>query len=225
MTTTACRTLVCLVLVMSLVGCAKLRAPWTKSAKQDVKSRADVYASRQEELAQLADQAGKLTSAEQDRIAAELQQELSNEANPVMRDAIVRTLGAMKSPGSLAALKHAMGDTDKYVRARVCESLGRRRDAEAAAALSEIISTDSESHVRLAAARALGRIDDPQSVQGLGVALQDGDPALQHRAMESLRAVTHRDFGNDVGAWREFVQGGNPAEPQPTIAERLRSIF
>jgi hypothetical protein len=54
------------------------------------------------------------------------------------------------------------------------------------------------------------------------MALDDPDPALQRRAVESLRQVTGRDFGNDVVAWRTYVQGGEPARRRPSLVEIWR---
>lgn len=219
----------CLALVViaaTFAGCAKMRAPWTKrTPKGAPPTQADIYSNRQEELKTLAETIGEKDAAEQDRIAAQLQQEMSTEQNPVMRMAIIRPLGEMKSPVALAALQQALRDTDKSVRIKVCDALAQRKDAEAAKALSEVVASDADLDVRMAAARGLGEINDPQAVQGLGLALGDADPALQRRAIESLRNVTDRDFGNSVPAWREFVAGGSPPEVEPTLAERMRRIF
>jgi hypothetical protein len=60
-------------------------------------------------------------------------------------------------------------------------------------------------------------------VPALGVALEDPDPAMQYRAVNSLRAISGRDLGNDVQQWRLYVKGQLPEEP--TFAERLRRLF
>jgi hypothetical protein len=63
-------------------------------------------------------------------------------------------------------------------------------------------------------------------VQALGIALDDADPALQHRAVQSLERVSGEDFGDSVPAWRQYVRGEpvNAPEP-PSIAERFRELF
>ena len=67
--------------------------------------------------------------------------------------------------------------------------------------------------VRLAAGRALGQLGGDDAVAALRPALDDPDPALQYRAMQSLREITGKDFGDNVVSWREYVRGeGAPAE-------------
>jgi hypothetical protein len=39
----------------------------------------------------------------------------------------------------------------------------------------------------------------------LARALEDADPAVQYRAVASLKKVSGRDLGNDVNAWREWA--------------------
>lgn len=78
----------------------------------------------------------------------------------------------------------------------------------------------------MAAARELRRFQDPLAYQALGLALQDEDPALQYRAVESLREASGKDYGNDLQAWQQFAQGQDPGpEYSPSVAERLRRLF
>jgi hypothetical protein len=80
--------------------------------------------------------------------------------------------------------------------------------------------------VRIAAARELENFRTPEVIPALGVALDDSDPALQHRAIRSLKVVTGKDFGNSVPAWQQFVRTGEiQASEVPSLAERLREWF
>jgi hypothetical protein len=48
---------------------------------------------------------------------------------------------------------------------------------------------------------------------------------MQRRAMESLEQITGEQFGNDVDAWRTFVQGGAPKQREESIVSRLKRMF
>jgi hypothetical protein len=55
------------------------------------------------------------------------------------------------------------------------------------------------------------------------VALDDRDPAMQYVGVQSMKALTGKDYGGDVAAWRELAGGGSPPlPPPPSLAERLR---
>ena len=81
------------------------------------------------------------------------------------------------------------------------------------------------SDVRLAAARDMGQTKDATAITALADALSDSDPAMQRRAVESLRALSKKDFGNDVSAWQQYAKGENPQLKEPTLAERFRKLF
>ena len=68
----------------------------------------------------------------------------------------------------------------------VCDLWGRRPDAEAAQVLADVLASDSDKDVRMAAVRALGQCHDAMAVRALGT-LNDTDPAMQYRAMVSLK--------------------------------------
>ena len=123
-------------------------------------------------------------------------------------------------------IEAASEDDSADVRMTACEVLGRRGGPQAIRLLSKTVASDINADVRLAATRALGETGDPAAVAGLGVALEDGDPAMQYRAVLALKKVSKEDFGRDVGLWRQYVRGENPAPPQPTsLAERIRNLF
>jgi HEAT repeat protein len=61
--------------------------------------------------------------------------------------------------------------------------------------------------VRIAAARALGHFNQPQSVQALAAVLKsEKDVALRDRAHESLQLVTGRKLPADSKEWDGVVQ-------------------
>ena len=76
------------------------------------------------------------------------------------------------------------------------------------------------------AVKALGETADKAALAPLADALVDPNPAIQFRAQESLRAVSGRDYGNNVQAWREYAKTGTTTTEEISFAERIRrSIF
>jgi hypothetical protein len=59
-------------------------------------------------------------------------------------------------------------------------------------------------------------------VAPLGEALTDNDPAMQYRAILSLKNVTGKDLGNDVEPWRQYVKGETP---QPGKSQSWAQLF
>lgn len=197
--------------------------PWlTKDWKEDEKYTA-TYHRKVEELAELRGRAPSLPSDEQVRYATELSVELQREKAVVMRTEIVRTLAALPTPQSRAAIQLAVTDVDPYVRRAACNALAQTPDADALQILGQTLANDADLDVRIAAARELGKFRDPQAAQALAVAIDDNNPALQQTAMNSLRDVTGKDYGYSASAWREFMQGGTPTPPPAaSIAQQFR---
>jgi hypothetical protein len=89
-----------------------------------------------------------------------------------------------------------------------------------------MVRSDGDLDVRIAAARELGKFEDRAAVQSLGAALDDPDPALQRRAVESLRRISGEDFGNSVPAWRQYVRGEPVDQPEPpSMVQWLLTYF
>lgn len=180
-------------------------------------------AERREQIREMIADKRKLPPAERTASAQQLAVQMQNEIDPLLRAEIVRALGELNAGPSAEALRLAMKDSEASVRVAACKAWQSVGGPEAVSALSEIIASDTDDDVRLAATRALGQFKDPLAVQALAVALDDANPALQHRAMESLKECSGRDLGHDVVAWRDFIQTGSPIETRdrPTLAERV----
>jgi len=153
-----------------------------------------------------------LPEAEHVAVAQKLAQEYRNEADALVRCHQVRAIAQCRSPLAAETLEAALSDSDRDVRIAACDSWGVHGGPKAAAQLSIALRKDSDSDVRLAAARALGKVGGQESIAALAPALEDPDPAMQYRAVQSLRQISGKDFGDDANAWREFTRGGNPAE-------------
>lgn len=218
------------ILALSGTGCASFDAGscWAPFRKQADDDLADIPspAKRIASLRELARNASRATPEQRQQVAAELVESIRTEEDPLIRAEIVRALGAYPGPAADAVLRAALSDPDAEVRVAACEIWGDRGDAEATALLAEVLDRDADVDVRLAAAAALGESENPAAAAALGLALEDRDPAMQYRAVLSLRRLTGKNFGNDVNRWRQYVAGRlpEPASP-PSIAERLRQVF
>jgi HEAT repeat protein len=88
--------------------------------------------------------------------------------------------------------------------------------------LQEIIGSDTNVDVRLSATKALGNFSGRQAVSAISLALNDSDPALQLRAMESLASASGENLGLNVGAWKNYVARVAPEMPAPANGSQTR---
>jgi HEAT repeat protein len=159
------------------------------------------------EIQRLGREARDAEPVAQQQITAELAQRLISETDPLLRERIVVALGPLPAPAATEALRQAVQDRNTSVRLRAVQAWEDRPAAEAVPVLAEVLASDTNTDVRLAATRALGQFRDPAAVRPLSVALEDSDPALQFRAVQSLKKITNRDLGADLAAWRRFARG------------------
>ncbi len=179
---------------------------------------------------------------DKENVAAEFKAAIPNEQDPLVRIAIMRALAGIQNETAARVLCDGMKDPDPNVRVVVCEAWGKRALAAAkpggpaASAnesdvavrlLAQALSGETIDDVRLAAARALANIkNDPRAVGALGIALKDRNPALQFRAVASLKEISHQDFGNDVAKWQQYVDSVAPPMPQQpkAVADRPQAL-
>jgi hypothetical protein len=192
---------------------------------EDEQIRPSLHA-RLEELETLRAQAQSLSEAEQTQIAVNLARALADDPAPQYRAHAVRTLGELPVPAASEALRAAVADREPRVRVAACAAWGQRGTDEAVQILADVLRQDADLDVRIAAVRGLENYRTPDVLPALGVALDDSDPALQHRAMRSLEVVTGKDFGNSVPAWQQYVRTGQVQDTEvPSLAEQLRELF
>ncbi len=219
---------VCIFMVSAL-GCAEVgNVPqWLPTTEphpelQGMTSPADRIA----QLRKLAGQGSKGNPDQQQRTVEELATAIRTEADPMIRAEIVRTLGEYPTERSDTVLRAALADPDEDVRIAACRAWAKRGGAEAVKMLGRVLAEDADVDVRLTAAWALGQSKEPTAVAALEPALADQDPAMQYRAVLSLRKITGQNFGNDVRRWQQYVRGETPQPAEPiSIANRLRQLF
>jgi HEAT repeat protein len=220
--------LLCGLTAAAMSGCADLDilpawVPFQGPASDQIPG-VKTPAERITEIRKLSEKAASNNAAEKQQIAQQLVGTIRTEKDPLIRLEIIRALGGYPGPDADAVLKAAMSDADVNVRVAACEAMGKRGDSQAVKLLSDALRTDVDADVRLAAAKALGESKNKEAVAALGEALNDSDPAMQYRAVLSLRQVTGKDLGNDVTRWQQYVKGELP-EPTPSLAERIRQMF
>ena len=179
-----------------------------------------------EHLRSLADQVGDADPEVRDRISKDLVQRVRNELDPTVRVEVVKALGEFPNPSAAEGLRWALMDNAPEVRIAACQAWHRRGGTDAAVALAGVMGSETDLDVRLAAARALSGFRHPAALQALGSALDDSNPAIKYRAIESLRASSEFNYGENLGAWRQFAQGGNPPRPDTRfLAGKFRRLF
>jgi HEAT repeat protein len=199
-------------------GCASSTTKKEATLPTDVMSPAEQI----EGLRKMAQAAAKKSPQQQEETSKLLAAAIQKESDPLIRAEIVHTMGFFSTATAVAVIRAALKDPDANVRITACEALGKTKGPVAVAGLAETLKSDLDKDVRLAAARALGETKDPAARDALGVALDDPDPAMQYRAVMSLRLVTGQNFGNDVARWRAYVKGEPPPPAKPvSIANRL----
>ena len=180
---------------------------------------------RVKELKALAKGAEKKSPLEQEQITRELATEIKGERDPSMRRHLLRAIEPYPTSLAMAVLVAGASDHAVEVRRVACECLGRRGGTDAVRELSRVVNSDTDFDVRVAAVRALGQTKDQTALPALAEAVADGNPALQDRAVESLRTISGRDYGDNLEAWQEFAKTGNSSAAEIGFAERMRRMF
>lgn len=197
--------------------------PYNRQQWQEDERRGPTFHTQLAEIRGLRNNPEALSPQEQERTIQQLSEIARDSTISVLREEATLTLAAFQSPSAIPALRAALSDESVDVRIAACRALGRQGGDEALAALGQVLQTESDGDVRLAATGELAKFQGPAAVEALTVALNDGNPALQHRAVQSLKSATGEDFGDSVPAWRDYVDGRIPEQTDPpTIAERLR---
>jgi HEAT repeat protein len=212
-----------IVVLAACAGCQSMSWPavWPFPERERTTYRGP--AMRIDAIEELGEQASDVDSPEQAEIANQLARQIQVETDPLVRAAVIRAISKFRAPIAQQVLEAGLADEDADVRIACCRALGERGQTSSVNQLAQTLRGDSEQDVRLAAAEALGKIKTPESMSALVVALDDRDPAMQYVGVQSMKALSGKDYGGDVAAWRQFAAGGNPPEPPaPSIAERMR---
>jgi hypothetical protein len=212
-------------LTAGVCGCDQKLPSWYPFASHAVNNHGIITPS--ERIAVLKEQARKAPEitdpGQREAICQGLEQQIrKGEPNSIIRSEILKTLAAYGGPTADAVLRVAVKDPDADVRIVACNLWGKRSDTPTAQVLADVLTSDGDMDVRMAAATGLGHSHDPIAIQALATALDDKDPAMRYRAMESLQESTGKDYGTDPAAldrWRQWLKTGQ--EPNVPWTERV----
>jgi HEAT repeat protein len=214
-------------LLLGVLGCAEfagLNPVLRKQWREDEKILPSFH-THLKRVRGLEAQAAFMPREEQQRVSRELTRLIREDRNTLLRTAAVRSLSAFPQEMSREGVQVAATDQEPRLREVACAALGRLGDPSSVGMLAALLQNDDNLDVRLAASQQLGKFSDPLAVQALGSALDDSNPALQYRVVQSLERASGRDYGRDLELWRAYVRGEDPPERTPTYAERLRRWF
>jgi len=220
--------ILCLTLISAVVlpGCAGW-LPW-KSREKSARDQEKYGPTADTRIKRLAERS-KVVKAGPKQRQLDFTQELAGmmleEHDPRVRCKILETAAEYDTAMATAICTGGMQDPDEIVRMAACEVWSKRGGDQAVQLLATRFQTDSELDVRLRALRMLGELKDKQAIPVLARALEDSDPAVQYRAVASLKKVSGRDLGNDVNAWREWAADPEGAKGDWSIAEGFRRLF
>ena len=219
---------VLLVLLASFVltGCASW-TPWKRREKaaRDQEKYGFTADTRIKKLAERSKAVKSEPAQNQLEFTQDLVRMMLEEHDPRVRGKILETAAEYDTAAATAICSGAMQDPNESVRIRACDVWAKRGGEEAVQLLAMRFQTDTDLDVRLRALKMLGELKDAQAIPVLARALEDGDPAVQYRAVASLKQVSGRDLGNDVNAWREWAADPAAHKAEWSIAEGFRRLF
>lgn len=220
------RIVVCFMLCVCASGCSSW-IPWTDPGK--LAKQTEKYGpTADQRIRTLHEQAKVAAAADGDKQAAftaDLAKSIVVEHDPRVRCEIISIATNFNTPSALGICEGGLEDPEISVRLSACDSWGERGGEDAVPLLGERFLKDAELDVRLSAIRTLGSLRDKAAIPTLAKALEDPDPAVQYRAVASLKQVSGRDLGDDVNAWREWALDPTSSSAAWSITETFRKIF
>jgi hypothetical protein len=180
---------------------------------------------RRQQLAKLAKTIDSLPPERQQFWAGHLEQMLEHDESPEMRRLVVQAAGRMEDPAALRLIEQGLDDASVKVRMEACRSLGNKTGDEATRMLVATVGTDTNQDVKHSAMVALSHHKNQIAIDSLRIALSDRNPATRDLAMESLRGVTGKNYGDDPQVWIAALDGKSTEEAPVRFADRIRDLF
>jgi len=200
--------------------------PYYRSQWEHDEKIAPTYHAKIRDLVAIRSGASRLSPAEQEEYSQMLLRIFREDRNTQIASHAIAALAEFPTAASLEGLRLATEHADPEVRIAACRGWRKKDSPEALDTLARVLGSDSDLDVRLAAADELKAFRDHKALQALALALNENNPALQYRAIASLKQNTGRDLGNNVDAWRQSLQDGNLAPAQDeSLVQKLRSWF
>ena len=205
---------VCVAVVIAAVsGCAQrpfstlagIKAPWAVDSVEDEAYLADTLFEKKRRMEAAVAVARNGPVEQQQKVAKGLQEIIRRDPILLLRLHAVNLAGQLRCPAASSALVDASTDSSADIRIAAVKAWEVMPADQAVPQLQEIIGTDTNIDVRLSATKALAGFSGQQAIRAISLALNDTDPALQLRAMESLASASGENLGLSVGAWKDYV--------------------
>jgi hypothetical protein len=209
-----------------LAGCAN-SIPWMNS-QQAALEKEKYGLNADQRIKELSQQAKKVKGGNSEARAGfskKLVNEMMAEHDPRVRAEILKCTAGFDNPSARAICVGGLDDPDSLVRIAACDAWVEIGGDEAIRHLANRFRSDEDIDVRLHAVRDLGSLGNEAAIPVLAEALEAPDPAIQFRAVASLKEVSGRDLGNDVNAWREWAVDPSAYREEWSVAEVWRQIF
>ena len=206
---------------IQLVGCADgplwktgRYSPWARNKWAAEEQIADTLFSRKRQMSEAVASVTSAPVEDQQRLAQTISEIVLRDPILLLRLHGVNLLGQLNCPLAVQTLQSASKDNNPDIRIAAVKSWQAMGAQTAVPQLQNIIGSDTNIDVRLAATRALGNFNGQQAISAASLALDDTDPALQLRAVESLQRITGESLGRDVSKWKQYVGNVAPAPYQ-----------
>lgn len=212
----------CFLLLIS--GCAEgplwqsgKYSPWARNRWAEEEKIADTLFTRKQRMTESVESVLNAPVEQQQKVAQEISEIVHRDPVLLLRLHGVKLSGRLNCPAAIQTLEDASRDYNTDIRVAAIKAWEQLPSDLAIPQLQEIIGSDTNVDVRLAATRALGNFSGVKAVQALSLALNDADPALQVRAAESLQKATGESFG------AMSLLGRTTLIALPTLAPRLEA--
>ena len=180
---------------------------------------------RRTQLADLASQIGQMPTNRQKFWSQHLDKMIENDTSPEMRRLAISAAGNLKIADALSLVEKGLDDDSIKVRMEACRALGKRSEEAATRLLASTAGTEADEDVRQAALEAIGNHQGKIALDALKIALNDRNPATQDLAIQSLKHVTGKNYGDQPDAWIAALQGKPVSEKPIRIVEAIRNQF
>lgn len=188
-------------------------SPWAQNHWAEEERVADTLFVRKRRMTESVQAVVGAPVEDQQKVAKSLAEVLHRDPVLLLRLHAVKMLGELNCPAAVQALIDASHDHTSDIRIAAIQAWGKMPAESAIPHLQEMIGSDTDTDVRLAATRSLGNFSGQQAVAAVSLALDDRNPALQLRAAESLEKITGEQHGRDISAWQRYVRNVVPDQP------------
>ena len=216
---------------IQFVGCAEgplwrsgKYSPWARSKWAAEEQIADTFFARKRTMTEAVASVVGAPVEDQQRVAQTISEVVLRDPVLLLRLHGVNLLGKLSCPLAIQTLQDASKDNNPDIRIAAVKSWQAMESQTAISQLQNIIGSDTNIDVRLAATRALSNFSGQQAVSATSLALDDQDPALQLRAVESLQKITGEPIGRDVSKWKQYVGNLAPSSSPATFQVAAESV-